>query len=306
MKLAYLILAHTDAPHLRRLVTALSAENTAFFVHVDKKVDESPFRESCAGIPNVTFVKNRKKVYWGGWSIIAAEIEIIKEALRSDVKFDRFALITGTDYPIWSNNSIEKELSNNPNKEYIKCYNLTKVKEPKKVRQRVTTYHFRDLPVKGERWRHYIIGGLMVAMNHSPIRKNKRAKINGKKIDVYGGTQWWILTRGCMQQIVETVEKDKDLRRYFKTSFAPEEMMPHTIIMNSKYRDNVACYTEDGIYPGLEGAAYTHYIEYRGGQKTFTEKDYDLLLSSGRMFFRKVQTGVSDSLMDRLDERRRC
>ena len=45
MKLAYLIMAHTDPKHLRRLVDALNVKGkTDFYVHVDSKVDIDPFK----------------------------------------------------------------------------------------------------------------------------------------------------------------------------------------------------------------------------------------------------------------------
>jgi len=66
MKIAYLISAYTDAPHLGKLVDALYTDDSYFFIHVDKKVDISPFKESTAGKRHVSFLKDRHKVAWGG------------------------------------------------------------------------------------------------------------------------------------------------------------------------------------------------------------------------------------------------
>ena len=49
-RIAYLISVYKDPVHLQRLVSALSysvEEYVSFFVHVDAKVDESAFRQSC-------------------------------------------------------------------------------------------------------------------------------------------------------------------------------------------------------------------------------------------------------------------
>lgn len=43
MNIAYLILAHHQPAHLRRLLAALDTDNAYFFVHVDAKVDSAPF-----------------------------------------------------------------------------------------------------------------------------------------------------------------------------------------------------------------------------------------------------------------------
>jgi hypothetical protein len=43
MKIAYLILAHNNPGHLSRLTRALTAQNNAVFIHIDKKADIRPF-----------------------------------------------------------------------------------------------------------------------------------------------------------------------------------------------------------------------------------------------------------------------
>lgn len=44
MKIAYLIAAHTDPLHLRRLISALEIpEVTDFYIHIDKRVDIAAF-----------------------------------------------------------------------------------------------------------------------------------------------------------------------------------------------------------------------------------------------------------------------
>ena len=305
MKIAYLILAHTDAPQLGRLVRALAGPDNGIFVHVDKKVDEAPFRQACDGTEQVRFVKNRVKVYWGGVSLWLAQTETIREALASKVRYDRFVLLTGTDYPLWSNKRIGEELDANPDREYIRCYNLSKVTSPRKVPQRVTTYHFRDIPINSSRWRHYVIGGLMQLMNRCPIRKRQYIETDSGRMDVYGGTQWWILTRQCVKYVIDTIDKDRHILKYFKTAFGPEELIVHTVVMHSPYAEH-AVSTEDGVYPGLQGAALTHYIIYNAqGQHIFTDCDYDTLIASDRMFCRKVISGASDELVRLIDERRR-
>lgn len=47
---------------------------------------------------------------------------------------------------------------------------------------------------------------------------------------------------------------------------------------------------------------FTHYIEYRDGIKIFIEEDFDKLMNSGKMFCRKVYTGISDSLLNKIDD----
>lgn len=233
-----------------------------------------------------------------------AERILIAEALSSEQHYDHFALISGLDYPVWSNQRIKKELADNPRKEYMKAYNLTLVKEPRKIPQRIKTYHFRDMDLHNENINKITRALLMRLMRAIPIKKKPFINARNKQCPVYGGSQWWILTRDCVEYVLHEMETNDEVNKYFKTSFAPDELLVQTIVCNSRYKENVVDISEDGIYPGLEKTTCTHYISYSGGQKIFTERDYQAIIDSGKMFFRKARTGISDRLMDMIDRHR--
>ncbi len=51
----------------------------------------------------------------------------------------------------------------------------------------------------------------------------------------------------------------------------------------------------------FERIAPMHYLEYRDKIKTFAEVDYVNIIKSNKLFFRKAETGTSDSLMNQID-----
>ena len=67
MKIAYLILCHMDPEHIARLVRKIT-ENTqnVAYVHVDGKVDVTPFQNLLRGLKQVRLLEKRTKIYWGG------------------------------------------------------------------------------------------------------------------------------------------------------------------------------------------------------------------------------------------------
>lgn len=303
MKIAYLIIVHTDELKLRRLVYSLTTADTGFFVHVDKKVNITPFKNSCKYFDNVFFIEeNRIGVNWGGYSMCLAEKELIRMALQSDVNYDRFVLLSGLDYPLYSNQQITNELRIHPQREYMKGYNLTLIKQPIKIPHRVMVYHFRDLSLHNATLNRIVISILMRLMTLLPLKKKNFICCNGKRLDVYGGSQWWILTRRCVEYIYKEMDTNTTLCNYFKTSMAPDELMVQTIVFNSPFKHFAQCFEQNGIYPGLEKTTTTHYIEYAGAQKVFDENDFDTLMNSGKMFCRKTLTGISDRLMDLIDK----
>ena len=97
--------------------------------------------------------------------------ELLRCCLESGTNFDRIFILTGQDYPLWSNVRIADELTRHPDKEYIIGLDHTTLPDP--VRQRkITHYHFfRDMRHIPFKYSHLLVKawrGLMVVL---PIRK---------------------------------------------------------------------------------------------------------------------------------------
>ena len=67
MRIAYLILCHTDPKHIERLAEKLTkGTNNEVFVHVDKKSDILPFKQELKRLGQVAHVlEKRTSVFWG-------------------------------------------------------------------------------------------------------------------------------------------------------------------------------------------------------------------------------------------------
>ena len=104
-KHAFLILAHSNPQFVARLVNSLVAPNHYFFIHIDKKSKED---FSCLKqIPNCTFLKKRVSCNWGGFSLVEATLNLLKEAKAAD-NFSYFHLLSGTDYFCSTNEAFDK------------------------------------------------------------------------------------------------------------------------------------------------------------------------------------------------------
>jgi hypothetical protein len=96
--IAALILTHHSPELLARLVQRLEFYGAKCFIHVDSKVDILPFWQACS-LLNPIFVEPRKKVFWGGFSIIEATLSLVNAALM-DESITHFALMSGDSYPV--------------------------------------------------------------------------------------------------------------------------------------------------------------------------------------------------------------
>ena len=82
-RIAYIISAYKDAPHLARLVAALD-DRADFYVHIDLNADIHPFEEALGD--KVTFVP-RHRISWGGWEQVEYQKELNPE--KPDVPLNK-------------------------------------------------------------------------------------------------------------------------------------------------------------------------------------------------------------------------
>ena len=99
-KTAFLVTAHDQPLIARRLLDRLDVPWARTFVHVDRKVDIRPFRAGYSG--GATFLPDSRRVpvYWGGFSIAQAMLNMIEYALEEMPDVERVVTLSGVDYPI--------------------------------------------------------------------------------------------------------------------------------------------------------------------------------------------------------------
>ena len=106
-KFAVLISAYTEPKSLYSLVIKLNGMLDAdFFIHIDKKVAIEPFQVGMKNMTNIFFIKERIKVYWGGYSQVLMQFSLIREMFSTNTRYVRVVNITGTDYPIVSKETL--------------------------------------------------------------------------------------------------------------------------------------------------------------------------------------------------------
>src|ERR1700733_8425331 len=106
MNIAYLILAHTQPLLVKRLIDRLNQPHIMFYIHVDKKTKNiEVFKSILSTFDNVKIISNHE-VNWMGYTMIEAELDLIKLAYDSGIKFKYYVLMSGQDYPIKDNNYI--------------------------------------------------------------------------------------------------------------------------------------------------------------------------------------------------------
>lgn len=306
MKIAYGISVYKDPSHLKRLINALNTTDVVFYIHVDKKVDIVPFIEKIGDMPNVVWIEERYNVQWGGWNQVRYQLLFLQEAFENNTDIERIFIITGQDYPLWSNSRIKKECADYPNRIWMIGQNLTKLEGFSYMKQFLRVPHlFRDVDFKSNGVRRLVTAlQRKLFLRFFPTFRDEYLVVEGKRWDIYQASGYFSCPRDAGLYVLNVFRQETAFVKYFKYSFVPEELAVPTIVFNSVYA-SYAQKNNDVQYRGLSTLAALHEFVYSKAIKIFTIDDYEDLKKSGKMFCRKVETNISDSLVDRIENDRK-
>lgn len=308
--ICYLVLAYNDVYNLKRLVDRLNT-NAVFFIHIDKKTNIRPFINEFKGYDNVIFLDNeeRIKIYWGGFSIVQAEINLVTRALKNE-EYLKYVLLSGSDYPIKSSAYIYHYFEENKNVEFIRGINLDKNENKELYAKHIDVYQKHDYPMINKS--NTTIFKVFRAVINRILRRFKLSKkIRHRKFDLYHGSQWWALSKDCLIELMETYTANKkDYLNFRIGMFASDEKFFHTLFFNSSFQYNnliggpdkpIKLANEQDTPLQTSKLANLHIID-PSMNKWFDEHDFDQIKNSDKLFVRKVKSGYSDKLLNKIDK----
>lgn len=289
MKIAYLILAHKNPLQLERLVRRLDSKDSLFFIHIDKKVDITVFKDALSSFLKKVQFTPRENSRWGSLGIVKATIKAMEQIVR-DNSIDYIILLSGQDYPIKNMDYIRDFLSRNP-REYIRHYPFVK---DGWVIERIERYHFNFLwrrtfpPMEDPTTLHGKLFNQILGLMFRLPRKFP------KGLKPYNGTQWLNLTTDTARYVLDFIKKRPDYIKFHQYSFVPDEMFFQTIILNApdKILNNVVdddlryC---DWTKPGIHLPAI------------FKKEDLNEIKDSKKFFARKFDINIDSEIMDEID-----
>lgn len=256
-----------------RLLRRIASDDSYSAVHVDRKTDETGFRlMSGAGreLPNVHFLR-RRRTHWGGFGLVDVTLRGIEHVLRS-APVDYLILLTGQDYPLRSRGAIERFLSDAGGLSFL---------------------HHSQLPYSGwgpdgglnrfQRW-HYV----GPRRHHFDVPWDR--KVPGG-LQPYGGEAYWCLTRSVANHVVTFARENPSFVRFFRHVLIPDETFFHTIVMNSRFRDQVVNDT-------------LHYVDWEAepAPAILTRDHFGRMVGSGKLFARKFDATIDGDVLDMLDD----
>lgn len=227
MKIAYLILAHNNPAHLDKLINSLNSDFCDFYIHFDKK---SKTLFNLLNYKNVYYLNNRISIFWGGFSIVQATINLLIESSKEH-KYDYYILLSGVDYPIRSNRYIKNFFIKNSGKEFIDLYKMPLYD---KSFNRIDKYFF-----EGNTNRYLYFFQMHLNKTLKSIPYNRRLPSRFDKFVKYAGANWWALSDSCINYIIKFLLDNPSYASFYKHTHIPDEMFFQTIVGNSPFINNL-------------------------------------------------------------------
>ncbi len=126
----------------------------------------------------------------------------------------------------------------------------------------------------------------------SLTHKKKRKMLDG--YIPYAGSQWFSITKDCMEYILKQVRENKKLVDFFQHTLISDESFFTTIIVNSSYIENIA-QNNCRYIKWPETGPHLHPV-------ILTKSDFQSLKNSDKLFARKFDMTVDSEILDLIDK----
>ncbi len=283
-KVAFILLCHKDPAAIVQQAEQLTAAGDYVSIHFDARAKKEHFQtiqKSLKNNPNVCYAIKRIKCGWGAWSLVQATLYAVEAAEKSFPRATHFYMVSGDCMPIKSAKFTHDFLDAN-DRDFIESFDYfesdwikTGMKE-----ERLIYRHFFNERTQPKRF-------------YGSYNFQKRFGLTREiphDLQVMIGSQWWCLRRRTVEWILNFTRERKDVMRFFRTTWIPDETFFQTLVRHLVPENEIETRT----------LTFLMFSDY-GMPVTFYNDHFDLLKSQDFLFARKISPEASD-LKQRLGE----
>ncbi|WP_204112332.1 DUF5928 domain-containing protein [Shimia biformata] len=270
-RIAYILLCHKDPESIILQAQRLTATGDYIAIHFDASAKPEHYtliRDALDDNPNVTFARKRIKCGWGEWSLVQATINALEVAVETFPRATHFYMLSGDCMAIKSSEYVHDFLDEN-DADFIESFDYFDsdwIKTGWKEERLIYRHWFNE---RTQKRRFYW-------MFHLQKKLGLTRKIPDD-IQVMIGSQWWCLRRQTIEWILDFIARRKDVMRFFRTTWIPDETFFQTLVPHLIPESEIRRRT-------LTFLMFTDY----GMPLTFYNDHYDLLLNQDFLFARKI------------------
>ena len=315
----FLILATGNAVTLSALIHELTRTQSADVVlHIDAKsvatlAPKLPLQKITHRIADPIDVN------WAGYSMVEATDKLISAGLRLS-RAPRFTLLSDSCFPSQPLDSfyafVERE-----DREFVFALDALVAEQGMKKRHLMGFCFFDFATLNPRRVRPGLARSLLWRAFRltSHIPRLRRSDFESRNIVPYFGSQWWTLSRACLEHIASPPPAMRWFKERLRWSYAGDEFFIPTAVMNSPFRQRVhqLARLKDLMKRRDSSFFNTPHEEFclryslwdrshRDLPKHLNQDDLPLACNTSHFFVRKVVDGTGDTLRESLITRVSC
>lgn len=284
-KHAYLILAHKNDLTFKTLIKMLDHPDNDIYIHMDLKNStyKTQTTQKIAPRSHIYHV-TRTKTTWGSYSLVNAELSLLKAATKNH-HYTYYHLLSGGDLPIKTQTKIHNFFNQNYGKEFIKF------QSPIFQYQNRIRYYYPFQEKTGKAHNIFI-----KLLNKSTLEIQKTLHINRNQNQKFQkGTNWFSITDNLARYIID---HEAWIQKTFKHTFCCDEIFLQTLVDNSDFKNNL--YRKK--YDNNPLAAMRLIDWHRGTPYTFKISDFDEIKHSKCLFARKFDSKSDQRIIKKIQE----
>ncbi len=270
-KIAYILLCHRNPTAIVNQARRLTAVGDVMAIHFDARAaqdDYEAIRAALADNPAVTFARRRVRCGWGEWSLVQATLNAVEAALDAFPDATHLYMLSGDCMAIKSAEYAHAFLDRQ-DRDFIESFDYfesdwikTGLKEERLV------------------YRHYFNERSSKRLFYAALELQKRLGLERQvpgDLKMMIGSQWWCLRRRTAEAVLEFAESRRDVLRFFRTTWIPDETFFQTLVRHLIPEAEIESRT----------LTFLMFSDY-GMPVTFYNDHYELLLGQDALFARKV------------------
>ncbi|MGL4729437.1 MAG: beta-1,6-N-acetylglucosaminyltransferase [Bosea sp. (in: a-proteobacteria)] len=270
--IAYFLLVHRYPEQFKRMFRAIYAPGNVYIVHVDRSSgaelaeDVADFLQPYQGAE----VLPSRRVLWGGYSLVDAELRGMTRLLEKDLNWKYFINLSGQDFPLKSQGYIRRFLAGHVDTQFMR-HEDQRLARPETM-NRVSRVFI-------EAFQRIFRTGL------------KRKFLPDAK--PYIGTQWKIVSRRFCEYVCHDPKADR-FKRFYQRSFIADEGFFQTVMMNGFRKGAI-------INNDMRSIDWIPDGDIKLRPRVFTAQDARRLMQSPDLFARKFDSNEDAEILDILE-----
>ncbi|MFT7592713.1 MAG: hypothetical protein ACI8R4_000020 [Paracoccaceae bacterium] len=270
-KIAYILLCHKDPEAVIQQAELLTAAGDYMAIHFDARAKSGHFHKIHTALtdnPNVVFATKRIKCGWGEWSLVQATLYAVEAAAHAFPRATHFYMLSGDCMAIKTAEYAHQFLDQN-DVDFVESFDFfesdwikTGMKEDRLI------------------YRHYFNERKHKSLFYASVNLQRKLGLTRQlpaDVEVQIGSQWWCLRRRTIEWILDFTRKRKDVMRFFRSTWIPDETFFQTLVRHLVPETEIE----------TRNLTFLMFSDY-GMPISFYNDHYDLLLSQDFLFARKI------------------